>query len=401
MFKIHPLLASQRKHPGLDMHTFKTALKEAAWVFIFSRLTILLVSYITITIIPQSGHDKPVFMWYHWDFAVYVRIAYQGYANTLYVGFFPLWPSLIHFGGLLLGGYFPLSYYLAGLLLANIFFYFALVLLYCLLSEDFEPSLAKRTLFYLAFYPYAIFFFVGYTESLFVLLCVAVFLLLRRGKLLDWWLAGGLGALATLTRSTGIMLIIPFLVMYIRHFWIAGQRNQHRWLQKINALAPIVLMPAASLAYMIYLAYTKSNPFIIQIEEATYWHRHFTWIWVTYGRTITVLYTYPRFALDVGKNLLDIVFTTLPIAVLVLGWKRLPLHYSLFALAAIIFSISFPLWTVNPMASMPRYMMAIFPLIVVLALWGKRRRFDQLFIALGPPLLALNTVLFVSRLWVA
>jgi len=134
-------------------------------------------------------------MWYHWDAVVYTSIAHQGYSFTPQVAFFPLWPLLVHCGGLLLGGVYPLSYYLAGLLLANICFFFTLVVLYCLLTEDFEPSLARRALFYLSFYPYALFFFVGYSESLFVFLCLAVFLLLRRGKALDWWYAGALGFL--------------------------------------------------------------------------------------------------------------------------------------------------------------------------------------------------------------
>ena len=411
MFEIHPTLAPQRKHEDIDMDTFRTALKEAAQVFAFSRLTILLVSYISVVLIPLNGHSTPVgciigihsnsclFMWNRFDVGAYVQIAHQGYASTRDVAYFPFWPLLVRFGGLLLGGIFPFSYYLAGLLLANICFYFALVLLYCLLSEDFEPSLAKRTLFYLAFYPYALFFFIGYTESLFLMLCVAVFLFLRRGKTLDWWLAGGIGALATLTRSTGVLLSIPFLFMYIRHFWIPAERQKHSWQQKVNALVPIVLMPAAVLAYMIYLYYTKGNPFIIQSEEAAVWHRQFAWIWVTYGLTLKVLLTYPLFSVDVVKDLLDLVFTTLPIVALVLGWKRLPLHYSLYALAVIVFSISFPAGTINPMASMPRYIMTIFPLVVVFALWGKYQRFDQFFIALGPPLLAVNTILFVSHYW--
>jgi hypothetical protein len=99
--------------------------------------------------------------------------------------------------------------------------------------------------------------------------------------------------------------------------------------------------------------------------------------------------------------MLDLAFTTVPIVALIISWKRLPLHYSLFALAAFIFSISFPLGTINPMASQPRYIMAIFPFIVVFAFWGKRPHFDRLFIALGPPLLALNTILFISHYWVA
>ena len=394
------------------MPIFKTALKEAFWVFVFSRLTILLVTYIWIVLLSIAGHspldcahsiytNPCLFSWYRWDSIAYAHIAFQGYARALDVVYFPLWPLLIHFGGLLLGGSFPLSFYLAGLLLSNICFYLALTLLYCLLYQDFEPSLAKRALFYLAFYPYALFFFAGYTESLFILLCIAFFLVLRRGKPLDWWLAGGIGCLAALTRSTGILLSIPFLIVYTQRFWITAERHQYRWFQQVNALAPVVLIPAALLAYMVYLAYTKGNPFIIQIEEAAGWHRHFAWIWTTYYHMLKILLTYPLFSLDFAKNLLDIAFTTAPIGVLLISWKRLPLHYSLFAAAAIIFSLSFPLDTINPMASQPRYMMSIFPLIVVLAFWGKRPRFDQLFLALGPPFLALNSILFISHYWVA
>jgi hypothetical protein len=387
-------------------------MKEAAWVFVLSRFTIILASYISVVYIPQYGHsaavtciqgiNNPCFLaWYHWDAMAYITVATKGYANTPQVAFFPLWPLLVHFGGLLLGGQIPLSFYLAGLILTNIFFFFALVLLYCLLSEDFEASLAKRALFYLAFYPYAIFFFAGYTESLFVLLSVAIFLLLRRGKALDWWFAGGIGFLAALTRSTGLLLSIPFFVMYIRHFWVPAERDQHSWLQKLNALAPIVLFPMGILAYMIYLGYTKGNPFIVQYEETTNWGRHFSWLWITYSHILTSLFTYPRFSMIFVKNLLDFTFTTLPIVVLAWGWKRLPLHYSLFALAVIVFSLSFPLWKTTPFASQPRYMMAVFPLIVIIALMGKHPRFDQFFMSLGPPMLAVTTILFVSHYWVA
>lgn len=395
------------------MHLFKTGLKEAAWVFVLSRFTILLVSYICVVLMPQFGNTLPMhcssgiqpnpcfFAWYHWDAMAYVSVSHKGYAFTPEVAFFPLWPLLIHFGGLLLGGYFPLSFYLAGLLLANIFFYFALVLLYCLLCEDFEASLAKKALFYLAFYPYALFFFLGYTESLFLLFSLAIFLLLRRGKTLDWWFAGGIGFLAALTRSTGIILSIPFLIMYVRQFWLPVKRDQYSWLEKVNALAPILLFPAGIIAYMIYIGYTKGNPFLIQYEEAAHWHRHFDWIWITFAYIVKFLFTNPLFSGNVIHNLVDVVFTTFPIVAIVWGWKRLPLHYSLYALAIIIFSLSVPLKTVNPLTSQPRYMLLAFPFIVILALWGKHPRFDQFFMALGPPLLALNTILFIGHYWVA
>src|SRR5260370_15172633 len=217
-------------------------------------------------------------------------------------------------------------------------------------------------------YPYALFFFLGYNESLFLLLSVAIFLLLRRGKTLDWWFAGGIGFLAAVTRSTGILLSIPFLIMYVRQFWLPAKRDQHSWLQKVNALAPILLFPAGIVAYMIYLGYTKGNPFIVQFEEATHWHRQFAWMWITFGQTVKPFFTDSLFSMNNVKNLLDMAFTTFPIAVLVLGWKRLPLHYSLFALAVIVFSLSVPIETVNPLTSQPRYMLVAFPFFLILPL---------------------------------
>ena len=393
------------------MQLFKTALKEAAWAFLCSRLAIVLVSYIGIMLIPQFGFGRPldctqgiqtcIFTWDHWDAIAYTSIAHQGYSFTPQVAFFPLWPLLIHYGGLLLGGVYPLSYYLAGLLLANICFFFALVLLYCLLTEDFEPSSARRALFYLSFYPYALFFFVGYSESLFVLLCVAVLLSLRRGKALDWWCAGALGFLATLTRSSGVLLAIPFLVMYIRHFWLPDRRNQSGLLQKLNALVPVLLIPAALLVYLAYLGYTKGNPFLLQSEEVSYWHRHFGLLWDTFDLAARNILRGSLFSFDGLKNSLDMAFTLLPVLALVLGWKRLPLHYSLFALAIMLFSLSFPLGTENLLASQPRYMMTAFPIFVIAALWGKRTRFDQAYLAVAIALLAVNTILFITHYWVA
>jgi hypothetical protein len=392
---------------------FRIALKEATRVFVLSRLTILLVSYICVVLLPQSGqilplnctspnHLNPCFLlWYHWDAIAYVRVAYKGYSFTPDVAFFPLWPLLLHFGGLVLGGNNPVSDYVAGLLLANICFYFVLVLLYCLLCEDFEASLAKKALFYLAFYPYALFFFLGYTESLFLLLSIAIFLLLRRGKTLDWWFAGGLGFLAALTRSTGVLLSIPYLILYIRHFWVPEKRNQKGWFQKINALVPLMLFPMGIVAYMVYLGYTKGNPLIFQFEETSHWERHFAWIWMTGVYVVKLLLNYPLFTSENVKNLLDLAFTLFPVVALVWAWKRIPLHYSLYALAVIVFSINFPLDAIYPLTSQPRYMIVLFPLFVIFALWGKNPRFDQFYVSIGPPLLAVTTIFFIGHHWVA
>jgi len=395
------------------MSLFKLSLKEASWAFLLSRCLILVAGYVAVIFIPQAGSagffpcefglstHSCLLVWNHWDASAYARIGYQGYAFGPDVAFFPLWPLLVHIGGLLLGGAYPMSYFLAGLFLANICFFFTLVLFYYLLAEEFESSLAKRALFYLSFYPYALFFFVGYSEALFVLLCLGVFLLLRRGRTLDWWFAGGLGFLATLTRSMGVLLAIPFLIVSIQRFWVPSQYHQSSLWKKLNALFPLVLLPVAVVLYMVYLGYTKGNPFLVQFYEWNYWHRHFVLLWHPFIAALKTLFKVPIFSLVFLKNGLDLTFTILPVGVLILGWKRLPLHYNVFAAALILFSLSFPLDSTTPLASQPRYMMSAFPVIIIFALWGKHTRFDQLYTVVAITFMVLNTLLFVLHYWVA
>ncbi len=363
----------------------RTACKEAVWVFGLSRLMIFLLSFISIFLLPRF---------------IPSNISMQGYKHTPDVAFFPLWPLIQHFGGLFLGSIWPGSYYLAGLLVANVCFYIALVLFYCLLAEDFESRLARRALIYLSFGPFALFYFAGYSESLFLLLCIACFLLLRRGKPLDWWLAGFFGFLATLTRSAGLMLAVPFLCVYIQRFWLSSEREDNTKFQKLNALMPIMLFPFGIVVYMVYLYYTKGDPFIFQTEQAIVWQRHFSLPWNTLGMMVVTIFTSPSIII-LALNVIDNSFALLPLVVLGFGWKRIPLHYALFGLALAAFSVSFPATDIVPMISQPRLTIVFFPICVILAVWGKNRRFNTFYLSLTLTLLIINIIMFIGNIWVA
>ena len=152
---------------------------------------------------------------------------------------------------------------------------------------------ARNALFYLAFYPYALFFFAGYSESLFLLLCLAIFFFLQRGNSLDWWFAGFFGFLAALTRAAGITLVVPFLVVWIQRFWLhrRDQPAQSSWQQKVNALIPIALIPGGTGVYMLYLGYAKGNPLAFSTQEASIWQRHLSLPWEGITSTLHVLFT--------------------------------------------------------------------------------------------------------------
>ncbi|HVH66628.1 MAG TPA: mannosyltransferase family protein [Gemmatimonadales bacterium] len=147
-----------------------------------------------------------------WDTDFYNQIATVGYqwdrSAFLHqnVVFFPLYPLLMRWGGVLLGGH-PL---LAGTLISLAAFAGALSLLYRLAVLELGEEKAWPVILLLSTYPYALFYSAVYTESLFLLLTVGAFYAMRRRYLV---LAALAGFAAGLTRPNGFWLALPLLWM--------------------------------------------------------------------------------------------------------------------------------------------------------------------------------------------
>ncbi len=373
----------------------KTAWLDAAWIFVLSRLVILFVTFVADLRIPPVSLDNFWFSWMHWDVFSYIGVAQNGYSLVEDTVFFPLWPLLIHGTGALFGAS-PTAYYITGFLLTNLFFYLALVIFYHLLTKDFDSTVARNSVFYLTFSPYAIFFFLAYTESLSLFLSLAAFLCLQHAR---YWLAGLCGFLAVLTHSQGVLLVIPFAIVILQRFWLRD-REQTNWWQKLRACFPLLLIPLGVVVFMLYLWITKGAPLLFSIQEAQFWHRHLTFpLWsivLTLQAIVHAPNTYFQF-----MNVLDLLCVFVPLVILVPGWKRLPLHYALFALATILLNISYPQGMLEPLTAVPRYMLLVFPVFVMLGKWGKNPRLDRVITVCLFTLFVLNILLFVKHSWIA
>ncbi len=406
------------------------AWKTASSIFIISRFIIFICTYMAWSrfVVNNAVYGKEpqeclthlklcLQSWNQFDARYFVGIAHYGYgAYSNYVGynphhpyaaaFFPLDPLLIHSVGLLLGGSLTADY-VASLLVANLCFFFALVLLYCLIRSDFDSLIAQRSLFFLAFNPFAIFFFLGYSEALFLLLCVATLFLLRRGRPLDWWLAGLCGAGTILTRGSGVVLLLVFSIAFLQHFgptlraWPEQKLSifkEGHWREMLNALLPMSLIPLALAAYMFYLWINWHDPLLFSHGEEHLWGRRLTWPWT--GSVATV---YSLLFTTTGRNarnLTDLIFTIGPLAIIVLGWKRLPLNYIVFSLAIAIFSLMYP-WPGHALASAPRFLLVMFPVGIVLALWSSKwPALGKMFEVTWVTFFVINTLLFVLWNWV-
>jgi hypothetical protein len=387
----------------------KAAWREATWIFLLSRLVILLFSFLSVILLPRHHIGSPVnyvalkrcdttlncflLAWWHSDAVHYVEVAYVGYVHhTPLSVFFPIFPLLIRGLGMLFGGSI-IADYAAGIFIANMCFYGALVLFYQLLYKDFGHAVARYALIYLAFAPYGLFFFAGYTESLFLLLSLAVFFFLSRGQTRDWWLAGLCGCVAALTRATGIILLVPFLVLFVQRFGVP-------FVQKfgLSAILAMALVPAGLLIYMLYLWVTFGNPLIFHVEEAAIWQRYTTFPWIGIIETIKAISGFgPRvYAWEVA----DFTFTLVPLVTLVAGWKRLPLHYSLFSVAMVLFVLCEPC-QYEGLLSVPRYLLVVFPIILIFALWSKEKHLTWQLMIPFILFFILNVIQFASGNWVA
>src|SRR5258707_14988345 len=188
--------------------------RDIMWLFVATRLLLVMVTYIGFILFPVPAHsypNKPVDVvglftsWNHWDAANFTYIAQFGYARVELTAFFPLFPLLIKVIAFLIGNN---GYIAIGMILSNLALLGTMFVLYRIAADILGDQVGRRALLYLCLFPTAFFFFAAYNESLFIFLTASSFLAMHRHR---WWLAGILGFFAALTRSAGLFLVIPFL----------------------------------------------------------------------------------------------------------------------------------------------------------------------------------------------
>lgn len=156
---------------------------------------------------------------YEWDGGWYLKIIQNGYPTlagsepTIEDGalaFFPLYPLLVGIASFIL--HVPPQF--VGIILSWLFFFVALQVLYYVLRRNwnFDQGTAKFALTLLALNPFAFFFGMLYTESLFLMLMAFVLLFLSEKAYL--WAALFAG-LASGTRNVGIFLGIMVVLGYM------------------------------------------------------------------------------------------------------------------------------------------------------------------------------------------
>lgn len=100
-------------------------------------------------------------------------------------------------------------------------------------------------------------------------------------------------------------------------------------------------------------------------------------------------------SLTAARDVILFAFLALAAWLSIEAWRRLPVAYSLYSLSALMLPLSFPDID-QPLESLPRFMLVLFPLWIALALWARERRRMRMVLVTMAPLLILSTVLFAT-----
>ena len=101
-----------------------------------------------------------------------------------------------------------------------------------------------------------------------------------------------------------------------------------------------------------------------------------------------------------GQNLMLFGFLVLGLVACVGAFRRLPVAYGAYTVAALAMPLSYPVGP-QPLASLPRYEVVLFPLFIWGAMWVRRRRITVPAVAGLAVLLGLFTAEFATWRFVA
>lgn len=349
---------------------------------------------------PEASHDLGLVtdVWSRWDSGHFLRIAIHGYhgGGGLLPAFFPLYPASVALVGRIFFGH----YILAGIVVSLAAALGAFWLLYGFVRERYGDETARRAVLYLALAPMSVFLQAVYSESLYLLLAIAVFVLAERGRFAAAGLAAGL---ALLCRPTGIALF-PALALLA---WFATR--------SLRTVAVSMLGGVVFLVYPLVLWRQTGAPWQF-LHAEKYWQRKvspygpFDGIWraldsAWYGvRQLTGHVAHPDLATNPSRiaalNIEYLLFLILFLWLTVLVWQRLGSAYGLFAAISICVPLSMP-DRFYPLVSLPRFGLVVFPFYVVLGQLGASRNADRAIVGLSALLLGATTVQWALAEWVS
>ncbi|MDX6639420.1 MAG: hypothetical protein QOF12_431 [Solirubrobacteraceae bacterium] len=395
---------------------WRASLRTAGWAFVLTRLVVWVAGVVAVEGAGVSDRarafdptgltsgfgavaDVLVAPAARWDATWYLQIAGHGYSDTAHAAFFPLYPFLARVAGLPLG-----SALVGGILVSLLASVAALTALHRLAEIELGAAAARWAVWMVACFPAALFLSAVYSESLFLALSLGSVLAARTGR---WAWAAALGALAAATRSAGVVLLVPLVVLW----WTHSPR-------RARDLAGLALVPAGLAAFCAGLALAGFDG-LAPFHAQEVWFRHFAGPFGGVRDGAVAAFDGARQLLSGARtpvyfapaggdpyvtaaHNLELFAALLAVVPMVVGaFRRLPLAYGAYVIAALALPLSWPVEP-QPLMSLPRFELVLFPLFLWLGWWAARgRRRGVVLAAVFLGLQAWAAAEFATWHWVA
>jgi hypothetical protein len=360
--------------------------RAGAAVFLATRPAILLIGFFAVMTFGFNEQRPPLRfsdqeflnLQSRWDATWYMSVAVDGYRyypdeprRQQNVVFFPALPMVTRMIGRLAGGTAP-AYLWGGSVFVLCAFLWALVYVFRLARDLLgDDERARWTVWFVAAYPWAVFYSALYTESFFLLGAAGAIWHFRRRELVK---AGAWGLLVGLTRPNGCFLSIVLGLMAIwprlPQWLTAGPpdgRDRAAALGTPRAIAAALVsaaMPGIGvLAYSAFMWRVTGRP-LIWAELHLAWGRD-------YNGLVPLVTMYAGKFLDDGAyevtralpyELLNAIGAAFVIATAIPVWRRFGLPYAVFILINIL-----PPLAAGGFLSTGRFSAVLFPAFVWLA----------------------------------
>jgi 4-amino-4-deoxy-L-arabinose transferase-like glycosyltransferase len=313
-------------------------------------------AYVAYVLFENRFPGEALEIWRRWDTIHYVSIARSGYGTDPEREFLIIWPPLYPW---LMRGFRWLtgSYLSAGLFISFVSYLAAIVGLYRLVGLDFPRDVAMRAVIYISIFPAAYFLHAAYTEALFVALVVWSFLSARRGY---WGWAGLCAGLASFTRITafGLLPALCFEYLLQREFRLRRIRADALWL---------LLIPVGFGLYLWVNQSVYGTPFAFLDMARVRNHKVVSAPWVgaqaVWGSGIG---DGARRVLTVGVS--EIASGVLTGVLVLYAFVRMRTSYAIYLCISWATFAFTSFW-----ASTTRYILPLFPVFILLSVWGERR----------------------------
>lgn len=343
-------------------------LKYILILFLVTRVALWVIGIVSTAVFASTGynatwpvpHGITTNMWNGWDSSWYKDIAQNGYSasinsqNQANYGFFPLYSLSIRPLGYLIGDYF-----IAGVIMSNLFLILACLYLYKIARLDYDEKTSLRTVKYLFIFPVAFILSTMMSDSLFLLLVLMSFYYAKKES---WFLCGLTGMLFSLTRPQGVFLALPLGLEYLK--------SKDYKIKKIKfSSLYLLLIPLGLVLFMTYLYFLTGDFFAYQHTKAAGWGNSFV-------NPLNVVYN--SIAHGNIVSFLNSLFAIFIVFILTLNYKKIGYVNWLMGILTIFISIGFAgpvsTWT----GCVWRYSLAIFPIYFILADYSKEDVADQI-----------------------